>query len=189
MAELFDDIARVVGSQIPRRRAVRLIASALAGSAVSLVWPRRTFASTCIERCDCPNPDGGRFACKYPSGYAFCIRDLRLRAKLRCDNDCVDGCNYCADRYCKDAPRLARAECKSDEDCRPNEFCKCSTCRCLPRDTTACQSDRDCATASTTTLTGCCGSKCCKGNDVCINLECCPNGRCNPSGMRPSQSV
>ncbi len=51
MAELFDDISRVVGSQIPRRRALRLIGGGLAGAALTALWPRRTEAGPA----DCPD--------------------------------------------------------------------------------------------------------------------------------------
>jgi len=37
MAQIFDDVSRIVGSQLPRRRALRLITNAVVGSAVSTI--------------------------------------------------------------------------------------------------------------------------------------------------------
>lgn len=47
MAELFDDISRMVGGSMPRREVIRLAAAALAGSALAALWPARVKANGC----------------------------------------------------------------------------------------------------------------------------------------------
>jgi hypothetical protein len=44
MAELFDDLSRIVGSGIPRRRMLKLIAITFAGGALPALWPTRAAA-------------------------------------------------------------------------------------------------------------------------------------------------
>jgi hypothetical protein len=45
MAELFDDISRIVGSHLPRRRMLKLIAGVFAGGALpAALWPTRSAA-------------------------------------------------------------------------------------------------------------------------------------------------
>jgi hypothetical protein len=41
MSELFDDISRITGSGIPRRRMLKLIAVTFAGGALPMLWPTR----------------------------------------------------------------------------------------------------------------------------------------------------
>lgn len=50
MSELFDDLSRVVGSSLPRREALRLVASALAGAALTplVFWRNGASASTTL---------------------------------------------------------------------------------------------------------------------------------------------
>jgi hypothetical protein len=44
MAELFDEISRIVGSGVPRRQMLRLMAVAFAGGALPALWPARAAA-------------------------------------------------------------------------------------------------------------------------------------------------
>lgn len=74
MPEIFDDISRIVGSQIPRRQALKLITGALAGSVLSTVAPAFSVSisnvicpggNSCgtLDQC-CTFTDGGLFCCE-----------------------------------------------------------------------------------------------------------------------------
>jgi len=46
MGMLFDDISRLVGSPLPRRKVVALVAGSVAGSVLGGLWPSRAGAAT-----------------------------------------------------------------------------------------------------------------------------------------------
>lgn len=55
MAELFDNITRVFGSGLPRRRMLQLLAGVFAGGALPALWPARAAG---IVQCATPFPGG-----------------------------------------------------------------------------------------------------------------------------------
>jgi hypothetical protein len=66
MAELFDDISRIVGSGMPRRRMLRLMAVAFAGGALpASLWPAQAQG---VQQC----------------GYQFTIPDMGTFVEVNC---------------------------------------------------------------------------------------------------------
>jgi hypothetical protein len=160
MAELFDDITRIVGSQIPRRKALRLIAGAAVGGATVSFWPRIAEAQ---GGGSCPDLFGviGHDTSGNPT--SACIGatvDALQKAKNRCGpSPCMfGGCDSgaCNVRHLGSGEYRAIAA----HNCR----CTCSTIRC--------------------------GNHCCKEGEQCINGRCNPSrmrpqtGRVDP--MRQS---
>lgn len=76
MAELFDDITRIVGGRIPRRRALKLIMGLFAGGALGLLADSSVAAQAgvgqCYTRASCLGPmtGGNGFT------YQVCCTDL-----------------------------------------------------------------------------------------------------------------
>jgi hypothetical protein len=67
MAELFDEVSRVIGSEIPRRQALKLIIKVLSGGALTLIMPAPLYAvrsAGCMLDTDCP---AGQICCNSSS--------------------------------------------------------------------------------------------------------------------------
>src|SRR5215475_1911098 len=116
-SELFDDISRIVGSQIPRRRALKLIMSVLAGGALGNVVLKASEAqvpSSCSQLncalpgaqqcrppfgCCCPAfqpccpSTGGNFEC-CPARWS-CSRCIPSLKRICCPPN--HGCSVCPD--------------------------------------------------------------------------------------------
>jgi hypothetical protein len=81
MAELFDDISRIIGNRMPRRRALKLIMGLFAGGALGLVGASPVAAQT-LGKCYVRNP---RDTCQGDPGpgtwgYQYCCQSLEGRS-------------------------------------------------------------------------------------------------------------
>lgn len=104
MSELFDDISRVIGSQLPRRRLLKLLAGVLAGGAIGALRTsnaQTTYACgqeftltgrASIEEIDCENLIKKSDAPAFLNARKNCLAEARLDAqadaKARCPPMC-----------------------------------------------------------------------------------------------------
>lgn len=66
--ELFDEAARILASQVPRRRALRMLGGALVAAIVGAFGSTRAGAQTCSPPCS-----ANRTCCSGAGGPNFCI--------------------------------------------------------------------------------------------------------------------
>ena len=99
MAEIFDDISRVVGSQLPRRRALKLIMGIFAGGAVGLLEASPTAALApkgfCFEKDNCITPMTGGGSTEK----SLCCDTLG--GKSWCPSSAISGVSSCAAGQCQ----------------------------------------------------------------------------------------
>jgi hypothetical protein len=200
MAELFDDISRMVGSRIPRREIIRLTAGALAGSALTALWPTRVRA----RRQACNDPNGFQVigqatvpffggcgsandAAALTKARAAAETDSKAKSK-QCPAECpvpqrisshpTTLCS-CTNFSCKETVTLTDkyiCTCDPQRACNNNDIC-CPDPQICVGGNTCCASENACGNACCGTGTFCCGrgaSLCC-GNDkyCCGGLACC----------------
>jgi hypothetical protein len=214
MAELFDDISRIVGSQIPRRKALRLISSAFVGAALGITVKGRTHSPAA--------PNSYSICCQGLGGVCYQTQpewadcDTRANSEVECDalgvghhwypygvkcNDilcCKTGETCCGELCCP-----ANVPCINGECCTGRRPCLGGTkCCTAPRtcingtlccdasketimpDGTCCPDIRVCRVNNTFI---CCpaGQPCCSGT-FCCDRGCDTYGRCNnPTPARP----
>lgn len=141
MAEIFDDITRIVGSQIPRRRALTLIGSALAGGVLGTLWPTRAWAA-CKQRCsdssECADAGCGPCCPGDTANSRCCDPGMSCNSQGKCEKKV---CNKPGETVCgmanADSGNFSAKECCAPEDCCSGKCCKPGECdqqtgRCNP---------------------------------------------------------
>lgn len=184
MSELFDDISRIVGSQIPRRQAMSLILKGLAGAALVTLWPERFVTGQTSPKCTtsltilCSGTGGDHFNCLTPMD----CRDKTVNTKCSVGTciqvpNCSDSRGVCCE--CKCPNQICNGECCLP----PKPFCEgiCVECRN--------GSDQDCPGNLL-----CRNNKCCPNDGTCTGNACCAPGLqcvggicCIPSTRAPQQ--
>jgi hypothetical protein len=176
MAELFDDISRIVGSQIPRRKALRLISSAFVGAALGVTVKGRTHSPAA--------PDSYSMCCPGLGGVCHITQPPWVKCEeVNSESECRGygaGHNWYAygvvcpgDELCCKVNETCCGKvcCQKDERCIDGVCCS-NPYRCLD-DTKCCQHPRICIY----------GTICCDTNNEVImtddagNTICCPNIR------------
>lgn len=188
MSELFDEISRIVGSPIPRRRALKAVGGALIGAVFATSVYRKASSAQTMSYC-CAGPGGSCFSQDEP---LFCdprlpwtqekceVSGYEWRPGHSCCSDghtCPPTTSVCCGATCCDLDSI----CLGDVCCPTNRVCQNSTL-CCPSGTVCvnnacCPTNRVC-TNPTTNQTICCSSgRCCGGT------KCCPSGVCTSDGM------
>jgi hypothetical protein len=145
--DFFDDISRVVGSDIPRRQVFRLLLGGLAGVTFGTILPRNAAAAGLgcpfVECPDLPGPlscDGHIRIC-FPGN-----NTIWITCEYSGDLDCRAGARVCR---VKEIPRVCpgrtvcvdgRCVCSTDDDC-PGDLICCNTfcCKAFKKNGTSCQ--------------------------------------------------
>lgn len=212
MAELFDDISRIVGSSLPRRQALRLIGSALAGLALApLGFERTAHANTWSARphpaLDGTSPSDRQDAVLLGGGVEICPDQCLGKGdtffcakgnKCCClDGNCCGPDEVCVDHKC--CPSGSNQIC-DDVLCCPRSCEKCLNGRtiCCPPGHKCCDFDtRKCCLIKTgggggggngflvtTASFQECSQMCCPDNKICGGTTCCDSaGKCCINGM------
>jgi hypothetical protein len=162
---LFDDIARLVASPMPRRAAVKLLIGTIAGSAAGLLWPSRARAGDGACGDDCLFTSDCQAGLKCNTQMQKCCKDVCGTVTfVCCCKDCKGGC-------CP--PSVPARDGRGGSVCcsPPSVVCGgtcCSPSRCITRNG---------------------HSNCCpKGNAICKDCStgapvCCRRGQhCGPHG-------
>src|SRR5205823_2958207 len=71
MDELLDNIARILATPMPRRKALRYLGGALAAASIAVIGGRPVSATACPK----PTPSVGDFTCGSGSGATCCARN------------------------------------------------------------------------------------------------------------------
>jgi len=192
-----DDVARSVAGEMPRRRALRVIAGAVAAAVVPgwLAAPARARRVTCItpqKLCRCPSINGlfyeiccsadDECVCKAPpDGYAMCAAKP-CPAGRTCGSICCEPNETCADpdlEYCCPPRHTACRGGGTVSCCAPGRACcagKCcpvgkachrGTCQRCPQGTRKC-GGRCCTKGQT-----CCNGRCCTAKQKCCFADHC----------------
>lgn len=188
MSELFDDISRIVGSPIPRRRALKAVGGALMGAVFGASLYRKVSSAQTTSSCcqgdggSCVSQDGTMFCdprdpwfqekCE-AAGFEWrpghtCCPDFHTcppEAAVCCGATCCDDNSFCLNGAC----------CPMNRVCQNFTFCCPSNTVCV--NNVCCPTERVC-TNPTTNQTICCSSgRCCGGT------KCCPSGVCTSDGL------
>jgi hypothetical protein len=179
MSELFDDISRIVGSPIPRRRALKAIGGALVGAVFGTSVLRNVRSAQ--EVSSCCRATGG--SCFFQGVSVVCVphqpwtRDkceaagYEWREGHSC---CPDGHTCPPDTLCCGATCCdSNSVCLNDVCCPADSVCGDFTF-CCPSGSICIQSTQECCP----TAQFCPGSQtCCPSGTVCVNEMCCPTAR------------
>ena len=203
MAELFDDISRIVGSNMPRRRALNLIMGAVAGSGVAALWPTRTgavnaqnlacdqeFQKTAHGWISVNNCVGLREAGGAPwldKKRAACAEGRRLAriaaAGVICPPNCDNliGISYTCFNYSCGGNTLVQCDCTVKYKCCSSPCGRrCCSSNEICCDQTCCPSNRVCCEGICCALNAaCCNGQCCSPGQVCCGWVCCVPENCN----------
>jgi hypothetical protein len=132
MSEIFDDLARILGSRLPRREALRLILGGLAGSCLGPLWPRwaaseavphfllekRHADPLCVPKSECNEANGdvivGDLCCKKGQGTPCGPRDVTPGKGCMC---CPPQRPFCCQK--KDDETVHEC-CKNEQCCNPS---------------------------------------------------------------------
>lgn len=182
MSELFDDLSRVVGSSLPRREALRLVASALAGAALTPLgfWRKGASAGTTLSL--------------QVSGCCGIPGQCLMTSQQGCTNlggQFVSGGQCCSNQPGCFVPNGPSVCCQVPDGCildplGPNhcQFCVVGT----PYPNQVCGHDETghgvCCPSSGQLPSGlccppnrqACNNTCCPSGQACINSTCCPAG-------------
>ncbi len=157
MAELFDDISRIIGSQMPRRNALRLISSVFVGAALGATAKGRSYSPTTPSRITvCCIGEGG--VC-YQTGppYVVCPTSPPF-TQAQC-NDLGPGHTWiangtrCNQRLC----------CNVGETCCSTKCCSAQKPHC--NNGVCCDDNHSCYN----------NTQCCNDYQQCINDQCVSN--------------
>jgi hypothetical protein len=195
---LLDGLARDLAEGMPRRRALKVFAGAIAAVAFPSLRPTPAAAIICnppLRHCDCPAANGlfYRWCCAPnqdckctppPDGGAGC----ECKPEYKCGGICCEAGGACADAdlefCCEKGTRVCRGKstvscCKPGEACCNGRCCdkagdrcykgKCGKC---PRKKTKPCGDNCCEKKGEE----CCGGNCCnkKTEKCCFDDHCCP---------------
>jgi hypothetical protein len=177
MAELFDNLTRIVGSKLPRRRAFKLVLSALVGGSVAALRP--AYAMDVDHPCNTVFDVPGTGSVSVQNCQGLTTAQKEAKKDPACE-------------AAKNAAQNTSAFAACPVECLHKEFVswKCEQCQCFSSDKFECKG---------TAKYKCCnvcgsGNKCCASNQVCCGgTTCCApancdgNGRCNTGGG-PSSS-
>src|ERR1700682_1455297 len=97
MSELFDDISRIVGSQISRRQALKLVGAALASAALAPVG----FGRSVITSARSAQDPLGRC---YTSATCLGLKSGQYTFMECCNLDGSDGCSWCPETLLQPPP-------------------------------------------------------------------------------------
>lgn len=169
MAELFDDISRLVGGTLPRRQVLKLVGGAVLGAVFASSSRSQVNGHPTAGRC-CAAPGG---VCHFRGDIAQCTDQNGevLWNKTRCNSEghqwVADG-SCCADgRYCNVNEVCCGSFCCDTE----SEVCIAGVCCPLNR---ACDNNTVCCAEGEQCLNG---ETCCPANRLCNdNTTCCPAG-------------
>ncbi|HEX8557495.1 MAG TPA: hypothetical protein VF668_05310 [Pyrinomonadaceae bacterium] len=179
MSELFDDISRIVGSPIPRRRAIRAVGGAVLGAFLGASVFRRLGSAQTATTC-CRGLGGS--ACVF-QGQVVCGRDAFTQE--RCESlggEWRAGHTCCLDSHTCASPQVCcgatccdstNSVCLNDACCPTNRVCGNSTI-CCPSGTICAPGTQECCPVARF----CPGNQtCCPSGTVCVNEACCPSER------------
>jgi hypothetical protein len=203
VGEVFDDISRIVASQIPRRQALKMIAGALVGSIFHLPSPRRANVekscqkTTCDDKLSSPCSGSDPPCCCLPGTFCclgkdkifnYCC-DLKTEDCIngRCVPKCPEGKSRCGDDCC------ARMNCIDNRCCHSLLVCTkdgkptcCTSGVCInkgKKDEQCCERRKICGPAKDKYQGVCCqpDEKCVDNTCVkCDPKELCDQECCNP---------
>ncbi len=168
MAGRFDDLTRILGSGLNRRDALRLSVATVAGSYLSLVWPKAAWAEQ-------PRQGG-----------VFCLPTFTLKngdkvcgvSEAATEDMCSQ--DTCCGFYLDGGAKKARKCCTTDKDCA---CCKQDEICCGNRASAhaaCCPSNQGCDED-----TGrCCAEFCGPAKHCCAACEDCTNGECKTAADR-----
>lgn len=166
MSEKFDDVARIIGSQVPRRQALRLIGSALVGGGSLFVM-------------GCP-PAPAITVCCQLSGSCF---DTANDQKRR---------DSCVQDY---GGRIVPGTRCNGSVCGTQQACNCPPGQVCIGTTTSTGISATTSIGTAATRECCPQARACNNNTICCpaGQKCCNdmacNERCNSSPMRPFLSI
>ena len=197
MAELFDDISRIVGSAVPRRQALRLIIHAFAGGVAATLLPTRAGASLLLQQATC-NTDffqGGTGEatvgyCDQIQGADFfnarnnACSDARGKVRAEAGKKCPASCPSVQEiSWICPHPNGSAPHCSSDNTVLIVNGG--GTYRCI------CPSGVVCGGVCCSTGSTCCSGVCCPPNYSCVNGTCtCPASRvCNSGACCSSTQI
>jgi hypothetical protein len=177
MAELFDDITRIVGSNISRRRALTFIMDAVIGGSVAALWPVRAKAQTscCLQPFPwvkattlphkiIPVPGGQRYGRLGERALHFAACAWRIVENTQ-NVVCPEGC-----------PNLSIVTIDCKFEWRPElhaYFCEIISAIYI------------CCPTGFTGVTGVGQTECCPNNRACNNHKvCCPDGQICCGGVK-----
>lgn len=168
MAELFDDISRMVGGPMPRRQVIRLAASALTWGALSTLWPARVSAR--------------RQACGTESF-------MRVAQATKSAENCEKAYNQACAAAKADCLSQAKDICRNSPCPVPKEqngaHCEGVTGPVTGNTCNAKVSYTGWYLCTCTALRACSDNTvCCPPTQVCCGgRTCCPAANCNPNGV------
>jgi hypothetical protein len=168
---LLDDIARIIASPIPRRRALRLVGGAVGGAVAAAMGQRMSWAAQVAGALNAPSrscPKGqtvcGTGTCAVCCSSGQTCQGPTSRGQYYCCNKGQSGCNGTC--------------CGSGQTCCTSG----NTAVCCSSGQTCCNG-KCCNTAARQT---CCGSGtsaiCCSSGMICCSGKCCKEG---PSASTP----
>jgi len=186
MSHILDDIARIIASPMPRRRALQLLGATLAGGIFGSLGVRPIAAqqgnqgnqnnqgnqdnqgNKSKNNCGSTNCSKNQVCCNVSPYKAFCATS----GKTCCGNTAGDGNHVCCKTGSQPFLATRGKTCCGNTSCASGQIC-CTTCSkpfCASKGHTCC--------GSTT-----CSSKqfCCNNTVCCDDQQSCVNGRCKAS--------
>ena len=173
MSNLFDSLTRLVGSDLPRRRMIKLTLGSLAAAALG----RTAFATPTCPKGKVPDKAGNCCHAAEIDKAGFCCNASDGRHLDPNGNCCaiIDQYGYCKDEF----PGCVAATCETFIPCSSSDSdCVCGSVAqgggfCVPGSTPCaglptCSNSTDCASCSICLVDTCCGAGVCVPTD----LEC-----------------
>jgi hypothetical protein len=193
MGERFDDVARVLATPMPRRRALGLVAGAIGGAALGAFRPGPARAQGACEppREECLPFEG---TCCDPTIGESCCGDGCCHEGTECCDDGSGGSTCCPPGQICQGFGTPQATCVPGQQgkCKPNQRL-CGNHCCKPDDSCCTFTDKKGRTKTRCCPKGkaCCGEVCCPQNHTCCTftdkkgrrkVKCCgPNKVCDPA--------
>lgn len=190
MSELFDDISRIVGSPIPRRRAIKAIGGALIGALLGASVFKSVSSARQGSSC-CQGPGG---YCFFEGQEVFCDprqpwtqeKCVAAGFEWRVDHSCCSDGHICPSNgvCCGVTCCDANSVCLGDECCPANRACGnfCCPSGSVCVNGACCPTQRVCTDPATNQTICCASGRCCGGT------KCCSSGTCTSDGMNCGSS-
>jgi hypothetical protein len=217
MSELFDDISRIVGSQIPRRQALRLIVGGITAAVLSNLGfehAAQAQSATCrVASSSCvPCSPGQTSNCKTAGGSPLCCAGVQCPTSRFNVGQCCPTESQCCGTGCCDVSCVCTCDtncCTLERACPPGPqgFCCPEGMRCKDRDKRECCSlvpfgqdcnnpNLCCPTAENCSTCASGFSRCCPVGTSCQQCSnpsgsiCCPaNQSCINGGCCPDNKI